>query len=277
MRRVDFENMLTVQDVHWWFSGKRKIIDQIIRSCNGGSKLNILEIGAGTGSNLPMLSKYGDITALEQDDYARSMIKPMPGVKIVKGCWPNNLEHIQGLTFDLICLFDVLEHIEDDERVLMELPTFLRPGGKILLSVPAYQWMYSVHDKLLGHYRRYTINGLKTLCQNVGLDIVYSTYFNSLLFPLMVIARIIDRFGRGDKTSSTGSDIPKLGLNNLFKAIFGLESLLIPFISFPFGGSIMMVLESSKNIILRGPTGRDEWGQGAYGPLRGYGGEAPIG
>ena len=119
MRREAFEQMLETQDRHWWFRGKRRILGKIIeKMVFSGSPCDILEVGCGTGSNLPMLVRFGNVTALELDDYAREHIPPIQGVSIAKGWLPDGLEAVRGKQFDLICLFDVLEHIERDGEAL---------------------------------------------------------------------------------------------------------------------------------------------------------------
>ncbi|MBQ3626728.1 MAG: class I SAM-dependent methyltransferase [Synergistaceae bacterium] len=198
MPRPEFENMIKTQDKHFWFQGKRRIIDKIIKTkVYRGAALKILEIGSGTGANLPVLSKYGHVTAVEYDDYARSFIKADANVSVKSGYLPDGLDEIKNNKFDLICLFDVLEHIEDDNASLEAINNYLKPHGKFFMTVPAYQFMYSKHDKLLGHYRRDTLMQVKNLCAAHGFKILYAGYFNCLLFPLMLAARVADKFATG--------------------------------------------------------------------------------
>ena len=243
MRREAFEQMLKTQDSHWWFRGKRRILGKIIEksvfSTTSFPKRDILEVGCGTGSNLPMLARFGNVTALELDDYAREHIPPMQGVSIAKGWLPDGLEAVRGKRFDLICLFDVLEHIERDEDSLAALGDHIRPGGKLLLTVPAYQWMFGTHDRILGHYRRYTRTRFQNLCIRQGYGVLYAGYINSLLFPLMAVARVFDRF-RGEG-SSTGTNVPPFGLNSLLYALFSIETFWVPCLSIPFGGSVVLL------------------------------------
>ena len=240
MRREAFEQMLETQDRHWWFRGKRRILGKIIeKMVFSGSPCDILEVGCGTGSNLPMLVRFGNVTALELDDYAREHIPPIQGVSIAKGWLPDGLEAVRGKQFDLICLFDVLEHIERDGEALAALGEHMRSGGKLLLTVPAYQWMFGTHDRILGHYRRYTRTRLQNLCIRQGYEIFYAGYINSLLFPLMAAARVFDRF-RGCH-ASTGTKVPPLGVNSFLFALFSIETFWVPYLSIPFGGSVVLL------------------------------------
>lgn len=233
MRHSDYEEMFMTQSVHWWFEGKRRVIDSIIRKKIIPPKNSrVLEIGSGTGANLAVLSQYGNVTAMELDDYAREAIRGNSCASKVKGWLPDGLTEINGQTFDLICMFDVLEHVENDGAALESIKPFLNPEGKIIITVPAYQWLFSVHDKNLGHYRRYTRRGLSALLSEHGFNVTYSGYMNTFLFPLMMIARLFN---------TTGTGIPGFGLNKIFTSIYSAESIFIPAVSFPFGGTVTAV------------------------------------
>ena len=197
MRREDFSEMAETQESHWWFKGKRRIINKLInKRVFNGTPMKILEVGSGTGANLPVLAQYGHVTAMELDDYARSFINERENISVVKGFLPDGLEAVDGKKFNLVCVFDVLEHVKEDSKALQALKNLLDNDGKILITVPAYQWLYSVHDKNLGHYRRYTRKNLLELCEKNGLKILYSGYMNTFLFPLMMIARFADNILR---------------------------------------------------------------------------------
>ena len=233
MNHSDFTEMLETQSVHWWFEGKRRAIDSIIRRKILPPKdPSILEIGSGTGANLPTLTKYGHVTAMELDDYARGAIQESPGVMAVKGWLPDGLSGLHGQTFGLVCMFDVLEHIQDDGAALEALKPHISDGGKLFVTVPAYQWMFSVHDKNLGHYRRYSRGRLTRLLTEHGFTVDYSGYMNTFLFPLMMTARAFNL---------TGTGIPGFGLNKLFTVIYSLESHIVPAVSLPFGGTVAAV------------------------------------
>ncbi|MBQ7543758.1 MAG: class I SAM-dependent methyltransferase [Synergistaceae bacterium] len=233
MSRGEFEEMLETQSAHWWFEGRRRVIDRIIRKKIFFSQTpHILEIGSGTGANLGILSRYGHVTAMELDDYARSAIQESSLIAKVKGWLPNGLDEINGKTFSLICMFDVLEHIEDDGAALEALKPYVARGGFLFVTVPAYQWMFSAHDKRMGHYRRYTRTHLKRLISSHGFTVTYSGYMNTFLFPLMALGRAFNKSGTG---------IPGFGLNKILTAIYSFESLFVPSISLPFGGSVVAV------------------------------------
>ena len=235
MRHSDYEDMLKTQSVHWWYEGRRKVLDSIIRKkilFPATQTPNILEIGSGTGANLGILSRYGHVTAMELEDYARSAITETPSITKVKGWLPDGLDEIRGETFGLICMFDVLEHIEDDCSALEALKPYIAPEGFLFITVPAYQWMFGIHDVNNGHYRRYTRKKLTGLLAAHGFNVRYSGYMNTFMFPLMMIARCFNL---------TGTGIPGFGLNALFTAVYSAEALLVPSVALPFGGSVVAV------------------------------------
>ena len=239
MERSAFEEMLSTQETHWWFRGKRKIIQTLIeRLCvNEIEKLQILEIGCGTGANLEMLSHYGKVTALEVDDYARRHIRPFEGVEALPGWLPDGLNTIQGKSFDLVCLFDVLEHIADDKEALVVLKQFLKPTARLLVTVPAYQWLFSVHDKKLGHYRRYDKRQLSRILDSAGYKLLFLGYMNMCLLPVMAISRLLDKLR--DASDSSGTKTPAQPINTILYSLFALETLWLPYFSTPFGGSVI--------------------------------------
>ena len=198
---------------------------------------HILEIGCGTGGNIKMLQQYGNVKAIEMDDFAIEYAKTT-GAEIRQGFLPTNFPYEEK--YDLICMFDVLEHIEEDKETLKVVKNHLNPNGQLLITVPACQWLYSTHDKLLHHKRRYSKKQLSELASDNNFTIKKLSFFNTLLFPLVIIARILDIF----KTSevATGYGTPSKIINYCFYNIFKSEKKLINKISFPFGTSLIILL-----------------------------------
>ena len=235
--------MSDVESRHWWFSARRILLSAIISRLALPSDARILEIGSGTGGNLEMLSSFGHVSAFEMDATARAIAnkKTLNQFDIRAGFCPTDIP-FSNEKFDLICLFDVLEHIEDDSAALVAIKRLLSDEGKILLTVPAYQWMWSTHDEFLHHKRRYSAAELRKKSINAGLRIDKISHFNTLLFPLAAIARFKDRML--GSVSASGSSIPVEPLNILLYKIFCTERYLLEKLSLPFGVSLLAILRS---------------------------------
>ena len=168
MDRIIFDRMAALDQTHWWFVARRRILARVIaRRIKPSKDARILEIGCGTGHNFPMLGAFGTVDALEVDDDARSIAEARLGQAVSAARLPA-LEGIEDGAYDLIALLDVLEHIEGDEAALRSIRTKLKPGGRILITVPANPWMWSAHDKVHHHFRRYTPARLRAV---VGLAV----------------------------------------------------------------------------------------------------------
>lgn len=236
MDRIVYDRMAEHDSRHWWYRARREILsDYIARHAHLPADACLLEIGCGTGHNLPMLARHGTVEAIEIDDAARAIAEQRLGRPV--GSAP--LPELAGITrgaFDLIAVLDVVEHIADDVGALRAMGTCLKPGGQILITVPAHPWMWSAHDVVNHHQRRYTKPALARAIADAGLTHSGLLYFNSLLFPLAAAARIAGRLsGREDSDDAP----PPAPLNALFEGIFGLERHLLGRIPLPPGVSII--------------------------------------
>ncbi len=239
-----YVDMANTEATHWWFCGRRKILSSVMESLCLNSSSNILEIGSGTGGNLEMLSRFGKVSAVEMDSKALeiSRSKNTFGAAIFSGRCPDEIP-FQCAQFDLICLFDVLEHIEQDETTLNKLKDLLNPNGRILITVPAFQWLWSIHDEYLHHKRRYDLSRIRNIVAAAGLEFERLTYFNTLLFPVIAVARVLDRLRSKRTGVSTGSEVPPLWINNALVTIFGAEQYLLRAANLPFGVSILGLIK----------------------------------
>lgn len=228
-----------VEKKHWWFCGRRTILRSTLnhllpaRDCTR----KILEVGCGNGGNLSLLAEYGQVTAMELNDQARARAVECGIAQVVKGWLPDGLP-FEEHKFDLILALDVVEHINDDLGSIRALRKILNPNGMLIIMVPAYQWLWSDHDELTHHKRRYNLAQCKELLAEGGFNIRYATYFNSLLFPLAVLRIKLRKYFSNDLYSAM--HIPMPFINRLLLSVFKLESHLIPSISIPFGISILI-------------------------------------
>jgi len=239
MERAVFDRMAELDQHHWWFIARRRILDSLIkRVVRPPQDARILEVGCGTGHNIPMLKEFGTVEASELDHSARTLANARhPG--IVKEARLPDLSMFERNAYDLIALLDVLEHVPDDLASLRAIHRRLKPGGALLLTVPANPWMWSAHDAAHHHFRRYTRANLEDLFLRAGLEVQLLSYFNSLLFPLIAAARAVGKITRRE---SADDRLPRDVVNSALKRVFGLEAGLIGRVPMPFGVSLVAVV-----------------------------------
>ena len=171
MERVVYQQMAELDERHWWYCARRKIIaDLIERECKPPNDAQILEIGCGTGHNLEMLSRFGHVEGLELDEEARALSERRLRRKVMSSPLPE-LAEVPDRHYDLIGAFDVIEHIADDQAALASIAGKLKPGATFIMTVPAHQWMWSAHDVVNHHKRRYSKTGLKQLLDASPLEL----------------------------------------------------------------------------------------------------------
>ena len=239
MERVVFDRMAELDQDHWWFLARRRILEALIkRVVRPPQKAKVLEVGCGTGHNLAMLGKFGKVEASELDRCARALASKRLGRKVKEAKLPD-LTMFERNGYDLIALLDVLEHVPDDLASLRAIHMRLKPGGALLLTVPANKWMWSAHDAAHHHFRRYTKKQLKELFLRSGLEIQLLSYFNTLLFPPIALARLIGKITRKE---SADDKLPRGPVNAVLNRVFGLEAGLIGRLPMPFGVSLVAVV-----------------------------------
>ena len=239
MERAVFDRMAELDQQHWWFLARRRILTSVIRRIvRPGRDCRILEIGCGTGHNLPMLQQFGEVDGCEMDPVARDLASFRLGRPIIDARLPD-LEGVPEGHYDLIALLDVLEHVEHDVEALQAIRRRLKPTGALLLTVPANPWMWSAHDVAHHHHRRYSKRQLERVFSAAGFDVRLHSHFNTLLFPLIAFARAVAKLRRSDSSDDV---LPKAGVNAALNATFGLEAALVGRIPMQFGVSLLAVL-----------------------------------
>jgi len=242
MERSVYDSMAELDERHWWYRARREILSDLIRRrISLPENARILEVGCGTGHNLAMLKRFGRVDAIEVDGAARAIASERLGHAVMDSPLPA-LSGVEAGAYDLIAILDVLEHVEEDEAALVSMAGRLRPGGRILITVPAHPWMWSAHDVVNHHKRRYTRRTLKQVIAKAGLRLDMLSWFNSLLFPLAAAARVGGRLGGKED----GDDkLPPAPVNALFQAIFALERYAIGRMWFPPGVSLVAIVSAS--------------------------------
>ena len=234
-------DMADTEARHWWFVVRRLILTRLLDELRLPDNARILEVGSGTGGNLHMLAGFGHVSAMEMDATARSIsLKKTNGkFDVRQGFCPNNIP-FSGEKFDLICMFDVLEHIDEDVATLVALKRLLADGGRLLITVPAYRWLWSAHDEFLHHKRRYSSAEFRQKVARAGFNLARVSHFNTILFPIAALVRLKDKMFGNVKPS--GGEIPPEPVNQLLKMLFGSERFFLTNINLPFGVSLLGVL-----------------------------------
>jgi SAM-dependent methyltransferase len=242
VERVVYDRMAELDRVHWWYRARRNILSDLIeRRIQLPPRPRILEIGCGTGHNVLMLKRFGEVDAIEIDEAARELASERLGKPVGAAPLPE-LTGVEDGKYDLIAILDVLEHVEADEEALASMARKLKPGGRILVTVPAHPWMWSAHDVVNHHQRRYTKKSLQDVIARAGLKLDMISYFNSLLFPLAAAARLAGRVtGRQDSDDK----LPPRPLNTLFETLFNLERHALGRLPFPPGVSLVAILSAT--------------------------------
>lgn len=239
MERVVFDRMAEQDQEHWWFVARRRILSSVIeRVVRPPKGARVLEVGCGTGHNLAMLSGFGRLEACELDAIARGMASDRLGRPVLEARLPD-LSMFEPASYDLIALLDVLEHVPDDAGSLRTIRNLLKPGGALLVTVPANKWMWSAHDVAHHHFRRYTKRHLARLFKAAGYEVQLYSFFNSLLFPAIAAARLLNKLRGRDRADDA---MPGAAVNTLLERIFGLEAPLIGRVPMPFGVSLLAVV-----------------------------------
>jgi len=213
------------EDRHWWYRGRRTVLNRVIKDLDLPEHARILDAGCGSGRNMVELSRYGNVSAIELSPASVALARERSSGDVVEG---SVLEMpFPDSSFDLAASLDVIEHLEDDVAALRELRRVVAPGGALLATVPAYQWLWSGHDEINHHHRRYTRRSLALAGERAGWQEVRTTYFNSLLLPVAILLRVLERFSSRPTESSLDLWVPPEPLNWLLERPLALEAALI--------------------------------------------------
>lgn len=180
-----------VEEQHWWYRGRRQVIAQALSCLQLPPGIEILDAGCGSGRNMVDLSRLGSVTGIELSEASVEVARSRGVGHVVQGSVTEL--PFDDDSFDLAVCLDVIEHLDDDAAALRELRRVIRSGGTLLVTVPAYQWLWSEHDVVNHHRRRYTRRTLADAVHRAGWDIESMTYFNSLLLPAAAAYRSFSR------------------------------------------------------------------------------------
>ena len=242
-----YKEMIELQEEHWWFVARRDVIKSFIKmQMPQSSTGKVLEIGCGVGGNVGLLSQSGQYRGVDMHQPAIDYCsEKYPQFEFQCTRVEDIPQEFSSNEFDSIYILDVLEHIDDQVAILKSAQNYLNPSGKILVTVPAFKFLWSPHDEFVHHVRRYTKAGLEKVLEDSGYKVERISYFNSILFPLALIQRLGMRLL--NRKLSTHLSTPPTIVNWLFRVIFAQEAWILKRTNLLVGLSIIAVV-SPKSV-----------------------------
>lgn len=233
--KIDAFKLLHDMEDSWWYKGRMILVDKLLRRLK---KVNnkILDFGSGYGGMYDTLAKYGKVYAFEIDKGGLISCKERGYEKIYSSA--DDVYNLKS-DLDLVVMCDVLEHIEDDDGTLRSINNILRDKGYLLMTIPAYKWLWSIHDDEHKHYRRYTRGQINSLLNKNGFEVDYSSYWNLFLFVPALIVRLFGFSG------SSSLKQPKI-VNSIFLFFIYIERMIMPNLTLPFGTGIIVLARKVK-------------------------------
>jgi SAM-dependent methyltransferase len=235
MRSVDYEYLFDIEEHFWWFVAMRRITDTILAESLQDKGRMILDAGCGTGFNLIHFERAGhsaygfDLAPEAVAAVKRRGLGKMARASITEIPFASDI-------FELAYSFEVIDEVPDNDRAIAELHRVLKPGGRLLLRLPAFEWLRSSHDEDIGTLHRFTLGEIEDKLQRAGFTVLRSTYANCVLFPVVVIRRLLKHLGLGSGTDTKPLPAGLRWLNPVFRALLGFEATLIRWnITLPFG------------------------------------------
>ena len=213
------------EDRHWWYQGRRRVLERAIERLELPRDARILDAGCGSGRNMVELARHGQVTGVELSPTSVRLARERESGEVVEGS-VLEMPFEEGC-FDLTVSLDVIEHLEDDVGALRELRRVTKPGGALLVTVPAYQWLWSGHDEINHHHRRYNRRTLLAAAESAGWREERSAHFNFLLLPAAILMRVLERFKPAATKSSLDLWVPPPPLNWALRQPLHLEAAAI--------------------------------------------------
>jgi len=234
----EYAEMYKLESFYWWFVARRQLLESLVESiARDFEQPTILDVGCGTGINYSVLSKYGDTFGTDASEEALAFSQS-------RGTRTLARSHLESLpfansTFDIVTALDVLEHVDDDLKALDEILRVTAKRGVLVITVPAYGFLWSEHDEALHHRRRYAASELRNKLTNAGFEVERISYYITLLFFPILFMRFIQSVTKKSIQAKTSHIVLPGWLNSLLVGILGFERWLLRWINLPFGVSIV--------------------------------------
>jgi 2-polyprenyl-3-methyl-5-hydroxy-6-metoxy-1,4-benzoquinol methylase len=244
MKKEMYSHIQQVEQTHWWYVARRKIIfDWVLRLLAVYPNPRVLDIGCGTGFNLDYLQSrgYDHVVGLDFSTEALSFCRSRQLTQLI--CSDGTRPPLQQQSFDVILALDLIEHLEDDTQAIRSLANLLKPCGSLFIFTPAFQFLWGLQDEVSHHYRRYTATELRQKLAQAGLSITKLTYTNTFLFPLIWAGRRALRLAGNNIKGTSENDLHPGWSNGLLQTIFAAERPLLRYMNFPVGVSLLCVAQ----------------------------------
>ncbi len=213
------------EDRHWWYQGRRRVIERAVERLALPARARILDAGCGSGRNMVELARHGEVVGIELSPTSVRLAREREAGEVLEGSLLDIA--VEEGSFDLTVSLDVIEHLEEDVAALRELRRVTKPGGALLVTVPAYQWLWSGHDEINHHHRRYNRRTLLAAAEQAGWHPERTSYFNSLLLPAAMLLRVLERFKPSTTKSSLDLWVPPAPLNWSLRQALHVEAATI--------------------------------------------------
>ena len=247
MEPAEYEKMYSLEETYWWFQGRKNIVlsllDKVEVFRKGGAK--VLDLGCGTGLILTLMGKKHWTVGMDFSPLSMAFSHKRGAKNLIQAdaqCLPTPTD-----TFDLVTSLDLTEHVEHDDWMLAEVNRVLKPGGHMLLTVPAHPFLWSEHDEALYHYRRYTHKLLKQRVTQAGFEIQRLTYCISFTFPIIVGYRIFKKIFKKKNQPKTHLVVPPPWANKFLIWTVSIEAAILKKINIPFGVSLLVLAKKKTN------------------------------
>lgn len=238
MQEQQHREMFEVETTHWWFAGKRLLFRRLLAPRLSLGDLQILDVGCGTGAVAVDFARFGTVTATDRSPAALALAHSR-GVQRPVAADSTALPFADQ-TFDLVTAFDILEHVEDDAGMLREIARVLRPGGVAAIHVPAWPAMWSHHDEILEHKRRYTRRGLSQLLEASPLNVERLGWASCVILPPAALVRMFKRWTNSEAQSADLGSVPPV-LNKIMLGIYAAEVRVAASVGLPWGLSLSAI------------------------------------
>ena len=245
MNEKEYQKLYQLESFYWWHVGRRYIISALLNRFLFKSKIQILDVGCGTGRGLQFFSRYGKVIGVDNSLEALKFCSKRKN-KDVLLCSAESLA-LAGQSVDLIGMLDILEHIDNDLITLKEIFRVLKPGGIIMVTVPSYRFLWSEHDEALNHKRRYSKKDLKSKITKAGFKIKKLSFTITTFFFPILLYRLLQKLIMRSSFPKTSYVILPDWLNKLFINLLRFEAKVIKYFNLPFGVSLICIAEKSNS------------------------------